>query len=327
MHSQLQVRNSILAYADCGKFSCGHHSSLSSVPQEQSWRCPAEADRGDAFGSILVSRWVDTRSFCRQEKCVSSSDRHVIGVSLMSTRLKYTKGSRTIFDGVMPAGTLLITGPSQSLTAEFRAPCDFIHFHVLNEYLQSQQRAVQPSLSSPLPNLEDFVIRDPLVELLGRTLIENSNVDDFRYLESVGQMLVMHIARMRSTLRTTPVLQNWRLRRVQEHIDANLDEPLGLSVLASVAGLSRMHFAAQFRAATGCRPHDYVLSRRIEHAKLILSNTDTPLSEIALAVGFQAQSHFSTVFKRFTGETPKHWRRAALGTHRSFGETGAQARL
>ena len=78
--------------------------------------------------------------------------------------------------------------------------------------------------------------------------------------------------------------------------------------LAKVAGLSRMHFAAQFRAATGYRPREYLLHQRIEHAKSLLSNTETPLAEVALTVGFCTQAHFSTVFKRVTGETPARWR-------------------
>jgi AraC-like DNA-binding protein len=40
----------------------------------------------------------------------------------------------------------------------------------------------------------------------------------------------------------------------------------------------------------------------------MLSGTDMALAEIALSVGFQAQAHFSTVFKRLTGETPARWR-------------------
>jgi AraC family transcriptional regulator len=39
-----------------------------------------------------------------------------------------------------------------------------------------------------------------------------------------------------------------------------------------------------------------------------LSNTETPLAEVALAVGFCTQAHFSTVFKRVTGDTPARWR-------------------
>ena len=91
---------------------------------------------------------------------------------------------------------------------------------------------------------------------------------------------------------------------------AHIAEPVSLTELAAVAGLSRMHFAAQFRAATGCSPHTYLLNRRIEEAKTLMATTTMPLAEVALAVGFQAQCHFSTVFKRFTGETPATWRTA-----------------
>ena len=114
----------------------------------------------------------------------------------------------------------------------------------------------------------------------------------------------MHIARMELSQPTASALPKWRLKRVQEYVDAHLDEALSLADLAAVAGLSPMYFAGQFRAATGYRPHDYLLYQRIESAKSMLSGTDTPLAEVALSVGFQAQPHFSTVFKRLTGAKP-----------------------
>ena len=110
-------------------------------------------------------------------------------------------------------------------------------------------------------------------------------------------------------------LPRWRLRRVQDYIAANIGERMNLPELASVAGLSRMHFAAQFRAATGHCPHGYLLSCRIERAKTLLLQQNTPIVEIALSVGFQSQAHFSTVFKRLTNQTPLGWRRASLDVH------------
>ena len=104
-------------------------------------------------------------------------------------------------------------------------------------------------------------------------------------------------------------LAKWRLRRVADHVAANIDAPLSLAELAAAAGLSWMYFAAQFRQATGITPHDYLLRRRIEHAMTAMESLSSPLVEIALTVGFQSQSHFTTVFKRLTGETPAAWRR------------------
>jgi AraC-like DNA-binding protein len=103
-------------------------------------------------------------------------------------------------------------------------------------------------------------------------------------------------------------LPKWRFQRVVQYINANIGGPLKLANLAAVAGLSPTYFAAQFRAATGRRPHDYVVSCRIERAKDLLANSDLALAEIALTVGFGSQPHFTDVFKRITGKTPAKWR-------------------
>jgi AraC family transcriptional regulator len=107
-------------------------------------------------------------------------------------------------------------------------------------------------------------------------------------------------------------LQRWRLKRVVEYIDSNLSSKITLLDLAGVAGLSRMYFATQFRAATGFRPHEYLLRRRIQRAEELLHHSAMPLVEIALTVGFETQAHFTTVFKRYVGDTPYQWRSAAV---------------
>ena len=104
-------------------------------------------------------------------------------------------------------------------------------------------------------------------------------------------------------------LPRCRLKRVLDYVGANIGESISLPELAGVAGLSRMHFDAQFRAATGYRPHEYLMFRRNEEAKALLSQEAMPLVEVAFSVGFQSQAHFSTIFKRFTGQTPLEWRR------------------
>ncbi len=103
-------------------------------------------------------------------------------------------------------------------------------------------------------------------------------------------------------------LQRWRLKRVIEHIEAHLAGTITLASMAGAAGLTRMHFARQFKAATGFRPHEYLLRRRIDSAKELLGNSRFKVVDVALGVGFQTQPHFTTVFKRFVGKTPHQWR-------------------
>jgi AraC family transcriptional regulator len=105
-------------------------------------------------------------------------------------------------------------------------------------------------------------------------------------------------------------LQKWRLRRVADYVDSHLSNKITLSDLAAVAGLSRMHFASQFRIATGLRPHEYLLRQRIRRADELLRYTTLTIVEIAFSVGFQTQAHFTTVFKRIAGSTPAQWRNA-----------------
>jgi len=105
-------------------------------------------------------------------------------------------------------------------------------------------------------------------------------------------------------------LPTWRLKRTLTYIETHLDGAVSLADLAAAAGLTRMHFAAQFRVATGLRPHEFLLRRRIERAQELLASPNQTLVDVALSVGFQTQAHFTTVFKRFVGETPHRWRRA-----------------
>ncbi|SEF10565.1 AraC-type DNA-binding protein [Rhizobiales bacterium GAS191] len=106
------------------------------------------------------------------------------------------------------------------------------------------------------------------------------------------------------TQRQIRALQKWRLKRVVDYVENHLSAKIALSDLAAVAGLSRMHFASQFRTATGLRPHEFLLRRRIQRAEELLRNTTMPIVEIALTVGFRTQAHLTTVFKRFAGCTP-----------------------
>jgi AraC-like DNA-binding protein len=116
-------------------------------------------------------------------------------------------------------------------------------------------------------------------------------------------------------------LQKWRLKRVVDYVDAHLADPIRLPNLAAAAGLSPMYFAAQFRIAMGVRPQHYVLKRRIDRACELLRNSELALVEVALSVGFQAQAHFTTVFRRFVGQTPYRWRRLSADAGNRGSET------
>ena len=96
-------------------------------------------------------------------------------------------------------------------------------------------------------------------------------------------------------------------------IDANIGADLSLASLARQLSMSPSTFAKLFKASVGAPTHRFVLSRRLQRAEILL-NSDASLSEIALAVGFASQSHFTEAFRRRTGRTPSRARRQADAT-------------
>lgn len=93
-----------------------------------------------------------------------------------------------------------------------------------------------------------------------------------------------------------------------DHINAHLSEPLTLDDLVEISQLSRHHYARSFKAVTGLAPMRFVLVRRIEATKPMLTGTTLSLCAIAHDCGFSSHAHFATAFRSITGVTPSCWR-------------------
>jgi AraC family transcriptional regulator len=100
------------------------------------------------------------------------------------------------------------------------------------------------------------------------------------------------------------------VRRVRAYIDAHIGEHISLDDLARQAGISRFHFARQFRLTTGESPMGYLRRVRIERSKSILQSRETTIAEIAATLGFSDQSHFTRTFGRLVGVSPGSFARS-----------------
>jgi len=109
-----------------------------------------------------------------------------------------------------------------------------------------------------------------------------------------------------------PSLPSFRVRRVTEYIEQNLEKELRLAELAALVCMSPYHFARLFKGSTGVPPHRFVLRRRVAHARALLAAPELSIAQIAGRVGFRRPSHFTTVFRRVSGLTPRDYRNDAL---------------
>jgi len=103
-------------------------------------------------------------------------------------------------------------------------------------------------------------------------------------------------------------------KRIQDAkilIDRHYHERLQLDDIARKVYLSKYHFMRLFKEAYGCTPHQYLMNRRIDKAKLLLL-TDMTVSEVCQSVGFESTSSFSLLFKKKTGSSPTDFRLKAV---------------
>jgi len=99
------------------------------------------------------------------------------------------------------------------------------------------------------------------------------------------------------------------VRRSIEYINTNIADAIRLRDIAAAVGMSMFHLSRTFRASTGMTLHRYLTRARVERVKALLLDSDQSLALIADATGFSDQSHMSKTFKRFTGTTPRLFRR------------------
>ena len=132
------------------------------------------------------------------------------------------------------------------------------------------------------------------------------------YRTTLAVQLLIRLVRSTNHLTVPPVkggLPAWRLRRVLEMLESDLTVAPSVSQLASVVGLSPAHFCTAFKQSTGYSPHQYLLNRKIAHAKELMADRRLSLTEVALSCGFGSSSQFATTFRRIDSVTPSAYRR------------------
>ncbi|NFO90844.1 response regulator [Clostridium botulinum] len=93
-----------------------------------------------------------------------------------------------------------------------------------------------------------------------------------------------------------------------EYIQNNFDEKVSLEQMASICNLSPCYFSKVFKKAVGVNFVSYVNDTKINKAKELLENTDIPVLNVALDLGFDDCGYFIRVFKKSQGVTPKKYR-------------------
>ena len=96
-------------------------------------------------------------------------------------------------------------------------------------------------------------------------------------------------------------------------IDNNLESRLDIETVARRAGYSKWHLQRIFKEHTGYPLAEYIRMHKLQRSVERLANSDEPILNVAIALGFDSQQSFNRSFKRQYGQAPGAWRRSIFG--------------
>ena len=149
---------------------------------------------------------------------------------------------------------------------------------------------------------------------VGRRSHDQAGLDE-RFRDLIVRLLQVHhnlcgeVAALPAARAATREELYRRLHRARDYAHAYYDQRITLDDMARAAGLSPTHLLRTFRGAFGQTPYQYVIASRLERAQKLLRETDTSVTEICFALGFESLGSFSWSFRRRVGLSPEAYRR------------------
>lgn len=125
-------------------------------------------------------------------------------------------------------------------------------------------------------------------------------------IDLLEEMQVDFAQRMRRMKREEAL--SLHVRKSVDYIYEHLHESLTVGNVAKSVGLSGDYFAKLFYKEMGVKVKEYIAQAKVNTAANMLMNTDFEYFDIAMALGYSSQSAFISVFKKYTGMTPKAYR-------------------
>lgn len=229
----------------------------------------------------------------------------------------YRTDGETFVDGQSPNRikdlrnkmTFIPTGASMSGWSQLKSIGTYTALYFDGDS-RDEDRA-QLAIIPPTAAFEDARLRSTIMAF--SAILQDRAVDVAGYAETLGALLIYELNRFSRTSLQLSVLDGGlsqqQVHRAVDYIESKLTDHITIADLADLLGLSRAHFIRAFKRAVGIPPHQFILRRRIERAKELLSENRMSVSTVAHTTGFNGLNQLTRVFRRVVGVTPTGFRR------------------
>ena len=214
------------------------------------------------------------------------------------------------------SGTITLIPEGHDGRWDIAGPIEVSHVYLPDDRIQAC--ADQLAGGKRVELLGRVGFEDPAAARVMELLSREAGMDDPSsrlFVEQAVDLLCIQLVRGHSSFAALALelprggLADWQVKRVTNYMREHLDEEVGLEELAALVNLSRFHFCTAFRKATGHTPHNWLVMQRISEARRLLGVPELPVTEVALAVGYQTPSAFTAAFRKLVGVTPSEFRR------------------
>lgn len=175
-----------------------------------------------------------------------------------------------------------------------------LHIDVAPSFLDGVNR-------SSLSDATSVVGVGPARDLARHIYEELMHADRGSALAFEGLTLALVAMAFRETSRESTI-PRW-LDRVREQLREEHWNCPSIEQMAAESGVHPTYLAASFQRHFGVSIGEFSRLQRIEQAKTVLAQSDEPLGNVAIQLGFSDQSHFCRAFKARTGQTPREYRK------------------
>lgn len=202
--------------------------------------------------------------------------------------------------------TKLKTGDTEQAKALLNDLLGYVFFAEGNNLEVVKSRALELSSLLSRAAIEGGATSDSVLKVNNQFLMSLQNITD---LDDLCYKLQETIDVFTDCMfNYIPSKGNEITKKAIRYISQNFSRNLTLDEVADHVHLNSAYFSTLFKQSTGSSFKEYLNMVRIEESKRLLSNTDYSIIDISLATGFEDQSYFSKVFKKYTGLTPKQYR-------------------
>jgi len=207
-------------------------------------------------------------------------------------------------------GRLLVFSPGMSSVVTTYSPCE--EYYALNVdkdvwYNTALEMTGNRGITiSKVDNMFSSQLMNSIYNL--QYEVENFQDQCPLMLQSVSMQLVIQLIREISSnqrLSESQLIPDFEyVKKAIEYMEAYYNTNITIEDICKVIHVSQYHFIRMFNEKIGLTPHEYLLTIRIQKAKLLLQKRECSIAECAKQCGFINQGHFSSVFKKYTGVPP-----------------------